>query len=232
MTNPIVLLTGYLVSFCLGVYIAVAALRYRAIFRGKRPLNRQQTIVAIRQSCFWPFYVFARVAPAPAHFEHAQIQPPEQAKEQPPENSQGQPSGYVPIQDVEDTDKLYRLCLEFLQSRPIELGAHAPHVPYAEMLRQSVITVRADGPRMLHMLGLIALSHNDLRTTRRLLDRAVCADPNDAEIHNSLGYALCQEHKFLSASITFMRAATLRPDLAAAEINLNLARVGLSGGAP
>jgi tetratricopeptide (TPR) repeat protein len=210
MTNPIALLIGYLVSFCLGVYVAVAALRFRAIFRAKGALNGLRAI--------------ARVVPAPAPIEHVHDQP---TGDEPIQN----PSGNGFIQNAEDTDELYRRCLEFLQSRSIELGAHTSHVPYAEMLRQSVVTAQADGPRMLHMLGLIALSRNDLETTRRLLDRAVRADPNDAEIHNSLGYALCQEHKFLSASIILMRAATLRPDLAAAEVNLNLARAGLSGGA-
>jgi hypothetical protein len=58
----------------------------------------------------------------------------------------------------------------------------------------------------------------------------VQADPNDAEIYNSLGYGLCLERKFLPASIVLTRAATLRPDLAVAELNLNLARAGLSGG--
>lgn len=143
-----------------------------------------------------------------------------------------QKARYERIQSVEDTDEAYRLCLEFLQVQPIDLGAYTSHVPYAEMLRQSVITAQADGPRMLHMLGLIALSQHDFKTMRRLLDRALRADPSDAEIQNSLGYGLCQERKFLSASIVLMRAATLRPDLAVAELNLNLARVGLSGGGP
>ena len=144
--------------------------------------------------------------------------------------AQAQENRYLRIQAVEDIDEAYRLCLEFLHAKPFALGPYASYVPYVEMLYQRVVGGEADGPRMLHMLGLIALSRSDAPTTRRFLERAVRADPRDAEIHNSLGFALCQERKFLAASLVLAKAVTLCPDLTAAQTNLNLARQGLGGG--
>jgi tetratricopeptide (TPR) repeat protein len=248
MTETVGSFIGYLISFALGVYMAVATLVFRRAFYSTGLLTSHQAMYALGAACLWPIQAVLRaisVRPAPARapaqalpseIETDELRQSETEERQKAEREEAakivvrQRARYERLQNVEDTDEAYRLCLEFLQAQPIKFGAYTSHVPYAEMLRQSVSTAQADGPRMLHMLGLIALAQHDFKTMRRLLDRAVHADPNDAEIHNSLGYGLCQERKFLSASIVLMRAATLRPDLAVAELNLSLARVGLSGG--
>lgn len=237
MTEPTASVIGYIISFSLGAYVAVTVLLARRAFYSAALPSWHQALSGLGLACFWPIRAVSRVMRirlTPAHAPSSRQTEVEEGQQTESTDADKfiarQRACYERIQNVEDTDEAYRLCLEFLQAQPIELGGHASHVPYAEMLRQSVSTAQADGPRMLHMLGLIALTQHDFKTMRRLLDRAVHADPNDAEIHNSLGYGLCQERKFLSASIVLMRAATLRPDLAVAELNLNLARAGLSGG--
>jgi tetratricopeptide (TPR) repeat protein len=204
----------HIIAFVLGMYASICLAFFRRGIAVATTRTLREVLRELVKALIWPAVAAKRKV----------VSPKETARTA--DSDATRSNRYEKIQSVQDIDEAYRLCVEYLNAVPLDLGGRFPHVPYAEVLRQGVMGGEADGPRVLHMLGLIAISRSEHGAARGFLERAARADPRDAEVHNSLGFVLWQEKEFLMATLILARAVDLRPGFTAAQTNLSVARAG------
>jgi hypothetical protein len=133
----------------------------------------------------------------------------------------------VRINNVKNPDEAYRLCDECISAGLLNIAAISALCPYVIELAQLTRSGQADGPRMWHCLGLIAISCDDHKAARKLIERAISADPSDADMRNSLGISLLRAGNANMACCTFSQAALMRPQSEAIRANLEASRHSL-----
>src|ERR1700694_188617 len=93
----------------------------------------------------------------------------------------------------------------------------------AETTYRDVLAREPENALAQHFLGVIHYQRGELAIALPLLDRAVPAQPGEAEFHNNLGLALAAAGRETDAVAAYRAALSLKPDHAVAWNNLGLA---------
>src|SRR5438067_4314418 len=96
-------------------------------------------------------------------------------------------------------------------------------VAAAEATYRDVLAREPHNALAQHFLGVIHYQRGELTTALPLLERAVAAQPSEAEFHNNLGLALAAADRETDAVASYRAALSLKPDHAVAWNNLGLA---------
>jgi tetratricopeptide (TPR) repeat protein len=90
----------------------------------------------------------------------------------------------------------------------------------AEGLYRQILTQQPNHPDALHLLGVIASQMRQYPAAVELINRAISANPGQAEYHGNLGVALGEMGKIDEAMAAYRRAIVLKPDGAQFHNNL------------
>jgi Tfp pilus assembly protein PilF len=91
----------------------------------------------------------------------------------------------------------------------------------AQAICQRILSVAADQPDALNLVGAIALEDGDIEKAVALLKTAAKGSPRNPEIQNNLGFALHEQGNIEAAINHYRKAIALAPGYANAHYNLH-----------